>query len=228
MSLNKCYHISILNTIYPYIVHNIDEELIKINLRPISAHFFKLNTLDLAKQLLGKLIVHEYNNQILVGKIVETEAYQGPIDRAAHSYRGRTKRNDVMYETPGSLYCYQMHTHTLVNVVAGPISTPHGILIRAVEPIKGIQQMRLNRPKINQDINLTNGPGKLTKALDITMDYYGHKWFEKPLYISHAPLIEEHNIVIGPRIGIANSGEAAYYPWRFSIKSNPYVSRYRK
>jgi len=133
-----------------------------------------------------------------------------------------------MYDSPGLLYCYQMHTHTLINVVAGPVSTPHGILIRAVEPIKGIEQMRLNRPKIKQDVNLTNGPGKLTKALNISMTYYGHKWFEKPLYISDAPKLKDKDIVIGPRVGIANSGEAAEYPWRFSIKNNTYVSQYRK
>lgn len=121
-----------------------------------------------------------------------------------------------------------MHTHTLINVVAGPVSTPHGILIRAVEPIKGIEQMRLNRPNIKQDVNLTNGPGKLTKALNISMTYYGHKWFEKPLYIGDAPKLQDKDIAIGPRVGIANSGEAASYPWRFSIKNNPYVSQYRK
>src|SRR5690625_7763400 len=75
--------------------------------------------------------------------------------------------------------------------------------------------MRLNRPKIKQDVNLTNGPGKLTKALNISMTYYGHKWFEKPLYISDAPKLKDKDIVIGPRVGIANSGEAAEYPWRF-------------
>lgn len=133
-----------------------------------------------------------------------------------------------MYQNPGSLYCYQMHTHVLVNVVAGPISTPHGILVRAVEPIQGIEQMKLNRPNIKKEIDLSNGPGKLAKALGISMDYYGHKWFKKPLYISSAPTRETIEIEIGPRVGIANTGEAATYPWRFSIKNNPYVSPYRK
>src|SRR5699024_12690145 len=104
------------------------------------------------------------------------EIYQGTNDRAADSYQGQTTRTNVMYDSPRLLYCYQMHTHTLINVVAGSVSTHHSILIRAVEPIKGIEQMRLNRPKIKQDVNLTNGPGKLTKALNISMTYYGHKW----------------------------------------------------
>src|SRR5699024_743505 len=144
---------------------------------PIDYHFFETETHLLAKDLLWKLIVQELDNEVLIGKIVDTEAYQGPIDSAAHSYRGKTKTTNITYDRPGLLYCYQMHTHTLIYVVAGSVSTPHGILIRAVEPIKGIEQMRLNRPKIKQDVNLTNGPGKLTKALNISMTYYGHKWF---------------------------------------------------
>src|SRR5699024_11675403 len=128
----------------------------------------------------------------------------------------------------GLLLFYQMYIHTLIIVVAVPLSDPHDILIRAVEPLKGIEQMRLNLPKIKQDVDLTNGPCKLTKALNISMTYYGHKWFEKPLYISDAPKLKDKDIVIGPRVGIANSGEAAEYPWRFSIKNNTYVSQYRK
>lgn len=203
--------------------------MIIINLKPIDSSFFEIATLDLAKQLLGKLIVHEYNNQTLIGKIVETEAYQGPLDQAAHSFNSlRTKRTEIMFHHPGSLYCYQMHTHVLMNVVSGPISTPHAILIRAIEPISGLKQMKLNRPHIKKEVDLTNGPGKLTKALNIDMSYYGHQLFKKPLYISHAPPINDSQIQIGPRVGIANSGEAANYPWRFSIKNNPYVSAYRK
>src|SRR5690625_6414105 len=92
-----------------------------------------------------------------------------------------------MYDSPGLLYCYQMHTHTLINVVAGPVSTPHGILIRAVEPIKGIEQMRLNRHKIKQDVNLTNGNGKLTKVLYKLITYYDHKLVYKHIYINYSP-----------------------------------------
>lgn len=220
--MNECYHIFRLNTI-------IHEELININLMPIYSSFFEKDTLVLTKQLLGKLIVHEYPEKTLVGRIVETEAYLGEIDRAAHSFNNlKTKRTEIMYGSPGSLYCYQMHTHVLINVVAGSISIPHAILIRAIEPVSGLDQMKLNRPRIKRDVDLTNGPGKLTKALGISMDYYGHKWFEKPLFISNAPPLKDSQIVTGPRVGIANSGDAANYPWRFSIKDNPFVSNYRK
>src|SRR5699024_2108577 len=155
-------------------------------------------------------------------------AYQGPIDRAAHSYRGKTKRTNVMYDSQGLLYCYQMHTHTLINVVAGHVSSLHGILIRGVVKIKGIQQMCLNRPKIKKEVNLMKGSGKLTKALNISMTYYRNKLFEKTLNISDEAKLKDKEIVIGTRVGIANSGEAAEYPWRFSIKNNNYVSQYRK
>src|SRR5699024_695008 len=126
----------------------------------------------------------------------------------------------------GLAYTYQMHTHTLLNVVAGPIGTPHAILIRAVEPIEGHEQMQNNRWENMPEIIWTNGPGKLTKALDISMDFYGHSLTEKPLFIAKGT--SPSNIETSPRIGIPNSGEAVEYPWRFFEKDNPYVSKFRK
>lgn len=189
---------------------------------PIDKSFFKTPGLDLAQRLLGQYIVHELSSGTLVGRIVETEAYQGPEDRAAHSFGNRkTKRTKIMFGKAGLVYTYQMHTHTLINVVAGPVGSPHAILIRAVEPILGHEQMRENRGNHFKEIDWTNGPGKLTKALGITMDYYGHHWSYKPLFIAEGPPVEE--IIAGPRVGISNSGEAAKYPWRFYEKDNPFV-----
>ena len=105
-----------------------------------------------------------------------------------------------MFKKYGYVYTYQMHTHTLINVVSGPPGIPHAILIRAVEPIFGIDEMRRNRGRKMKDIHLTNGPGKLTKAFGITMKYYGHHWSEKPLYISEASSVKE--IESSPRIGV--------------------------
>jgi len=162
--------------------------------------------MELAQLLLGKNIIHETPSGTLAGRIVETEVYQGPIDRAAHSFENkRTKRTEIMFHEPGHVYTYQMHTHTLVNVVAGPISTPHAILIRAVEPIYGLEDMWINRGKNKREVELTNGPGKLTKALGITMKYYGHHWSEKPLYISEGTPVKD--IESSPRVGVRNSGE---------------------
>ena len=194
--------------------------------KPIDKSFFNAPGLELAQNLLGQYIVHERADGLLVARIIETEAYQGPDDRAAHSFGNRrTKRTDIMFGEAGTLYAYQMHTHTLINVVAGPVGVPHAILIRAVEPVLGHEQMAENRGVHLKEVDWTNGPGKLTKALGITKDYYGHHWTDKPLFIAEGPGVKE--IVAGPRVGIGNSGEAVDYPWRFFEKDNPFVSKYR-
>lgn len=193
---------------------------------PIEKSFFEAPGLELAKQLLGQYIVHEQPEGQLVAKIVETEAYQGPDDRAAHSFGNRrTKRTEIMFGHAGLVYTYQMHTHTLINVVAGPVGVPHAILIRAVEPVQGLDIMQTNRGKHLKKVDWTNGPGKLTKALGITMDYYGHHWAHQPLFIAKGEKVD--NIIAGPRVGIGNSGEAVHYPWRFYEEGNPFVSKYR-
>lgn len=194
---------------------------------PVSMSFFQLPTLELSQALLGQYIVHEQDDTLLVGRIVETEAYQGPQDKAAHSFNHRrTKRTEVMFGHPGYAYTYQMHTHTLLNVVSGAVETPHAVLIRAIEPVLGIEQMQLNRGKVKNQYDVTNGPGKLTKALQITMKYYGHRLTNPPLYFAKGNRVG--NIAAGPRVGIKNTGEAVHYPWRFFEKNNPYVSKYRQ
>ncbi len=195
-------------------------------MKPINASFFGSPCIDLAKQLLGHYLVHRLPEHTLIGKIVETEAYKGPLDQAAHSFKNRrTKRTEIMFREPGLTYMYQMHTHSLINIVAGPIGIPHAVLIRALEPVQGITYMRQNRHLIKKDIDLTNGPGKLTKALHITMNYYGHPLSEEPLYIAKG--VKVKNIASSPRVGVRNSGEAADYPWRFFEKDNPFVSKFR-
>lgn len=194
--------------------------------QPIRKSFFTLPSIELAEHLIGQYLVHEINGYELVGRIVETEVYQGPDDQAAHSFNNRrTKRTEIMFGEPGFVYTYQMHTHTLINVVAGPVGIPHAILIRAIEPIKGLEQMKANRGAHFKQVDWTNGPGKLTKALGITKDYYGHDWSKRPLFISEQP--PSKKIVTGPRVGIENSGEAVLYPWRFYEEGNPYVSKHR-
>lgn len=196
--------------------------------KPLDQSFYEVPGLELASNLLGQLIVHEHPDGLLVARIVETEAYQGPDDRAAHSFGNRlTKRTAIMFEEPGYVYTYQMHTHTLINVVSGPVGTPHAILIRAVEPMAGYEIMRRNRGEQFKEVDWTNGPGKLTKALGITMDYYGHHWTEKPLFIAEGVGLAAEEITAGPRVGIGNSGEAVHYPYRFYELGNPFVSKRR-
>lgn len=192
-------------------------------MKPLSIDFYQQPTLTLAKNLLGCILVKETKEGTAAGYIVETEAYIGPDDRASHSFGNRrTKRTEIMFAEAGHVYTFLTHTHTLVNVVSGPAEHPEGILIRALEPIAGIALMKKRRG-IDHWRNLTNGPGKLTKALGITMEDYGHHYTKPPLYITKG--VTPEAISSGPRIGIENSGEAKDYPWRFWITGNPFVSR---
>lgn len=189
----------------------------------LTKEFYEIPTLDLAQKLLGCLLVKESDDGVTSGYIVETEAYKGPIDRAAHSFNyRRTKRTEIMFHTPGHIYTYVMHTHCLVNVVCEEVDQPEAVLIRALEPVEGIELMKQRRSTDNLK-NLTNGPGKLTKSMNITMDDYGHKFYDSSLFIAEG-FIPEH-ISSGPRIGIQNSGEAVHYPWRYWVTGNSFVSR---
>jgi DNA-3-methyladenine glycosylase len=196
-----------------------------MNFQPVTSAFFNEPTIELAKKLLGQYIVHEHSDGLIIVKIIETEAYMGADDRAAHSFGNRrTKRTEIMFGDAGLVYTYQMHTHTLMNVVSGPVGTPHAILLRAGEPIVGEELIQQFRGTTNRK-DWTNGPGKLAKSLGVTMAYYGHHWSEKPLYIAEGPGVAE--IEIGPRVGIQNSGDAVHYPYRFFEKGHQMVSKYR-
>ncbi|WP_409274061.1 DNA-3-methyladenine glycosylase [Neobacillus sp. SCS-31] len=173
---------------------------------PLDREFFEQPTLALARSLLGCILAKETTEGLAAGYIAETEAYIGPGDRAAHSYLNRrTKRTEVMFGESGRAYTYVMHTHCLVNVVSGGEGNPEAVLIRAVEPVCGEELMH-ERRGVDQTIKLTSGPGKLTKALGITMEDYGRKLTEPPLFIAKG--IVPESISTGTRIGIGNSGEA--------------------
>jgi DNA-3-methyladenine glycosylase len=196
------------------------------NIVPLPEDFYDQPTLELANALLGCLLVKETNEGITAGYIVETEAYIGPNDRAAHSFNNRrTARTEVMFHRSGLAYTYQMHTHCLFNVVSGGEGRPEAVLIRALEPRYGIEVMKIRRG-MEKNIGLTNGPGKLTKSLGITMEDYGRPLSHPPLYIANGYSPESKSA--GKRIGIENSGEARDYPWRFWVTNNKYVSRHQK
>lgn len=193
------------------------------SITPLEQSFFEQPTLELARSLLGCILVKESEDGTCAGWIVETEAYMGPEDRAAHSFGNRrTKRTEIMFKQAGHVYTYTMHTHCLVNVVSGEIDKPEAILIRAIEPCIGIELMKERRP-VPILKNLTNGPGKLTKAMGISMDDYGRHYSKPPLYIGAG--FEPAEIAVGKRIGIGGSEEAQHYPWRFWVQGNKYVSR---
>lgn len=190
---------------------------------PLSQIFYTQATLAIAKNLLGCVLVNQTEEGTTSGIIVETEAYLGANDRAAHSFGNRrTKRTEIMFHEPGLAYIYQMHTHNLVNVVSGPRGIPEAVLIRAIEPYSGIDIMLKRRPVSNLK-NLTNGPGKLTKALGITINDYGKALYNSSLLIAKGKY--PTSISQGKRIGIENTGEARDYPYRFWVSNNPFVSR---
>lgn len=197
--------------------------------------FYNRPTLDVAKDLLGKKIVHYINGKRLVGKIVEVEAYIGAIDKAAHSYNNRrTKRSEIMFGPPGYAYVYLIYgMYNCINVVTQNEGKGTAVLIRAVEPVENIETMaynRYNRPieslKKRQIINLTDGPGKLCMAMGITkaanngMDLCGNT-----LWIEKAAEDRTFEIVRTTRVNIDYAEEAVHFPWRFYIKDNPFVSR---
>lgn len=183
-------------------------------------------TEEIAQALLGCLLVNETDEGRSAGLIVETEAYLGTLDEAAHSYNGRnTKRIQAMFERAGSLYVHQMHSHVLVNLVTQDVGEPQGVLIRALEPVEGIQLMERRRQRKGRE--LTNGPGKLSQALGITMAYnLGHIQESKlSLELDKRKIPEE--ILKSGRIGIHNKGSWTDAPFRFFVKGNPYVSRFK-
>lgn len=192
-------------------------------------NFFLHTTLEVAKSLLGKFLIHEYRGKKIGGMIVETEAYIGPEDRAAHSHKGRrTKRNEVEYGPGGHVYIYLVYgLHLQLNFVTKGKEEPECVLIRALEPTDGIDLMKKFRHTDNK-ANLTNGPGKLCQALNLSRSLNGHDLCEKGTHF----YIEDRGIVVpknkiskGPRIGIDYAGPYwSKVHWRFWVKDNPFVS----
>lgn len=185
------------------------------------------SVLTVAKELLGKLLVVPARNGTRVsGIIVEVEAYRGPQDRAAHSYGGRrTQRTETMYGIGGTAYVFFVYgMYYQFNVVSGPAETPHAVLIRAVEPVEGIELMRKRRHG-QPDHNLTNGPGKLSIALGIDRKLDAADLLGDRVWLEGRGTIPRSQIASGPRIGIDYAEEWKDKPWRFWVKANPYLSR---
>jgi len=183
-------------------------------------YFQKEDTLSLSKELLGKVLVSNIEGRLTSGIILETEAYLGRKDKACHAYNGkRTKRTEVMYLPGGHWYvylCYGMHN--LLNLVTHKKEEPHAILIRAIQPLEGIETMLQRRNALKPHPKLTSGPGSVCKALGITVKQTGEK-LGKNLWIEdRGILFLEKDLNITPRIGIAYAEEDAFLPYRFSLK----------
>jgi DNA-3-methyladenine glycosylase len=189
--------------------------------------YLREDTIAVANDLLGKLIVvPDDTGRRISGMIVETEAYLGEIDRAAHSFGGRrTPRNEIMYASGGHVYVFFVYgMYYQFNVVAGPANTPHAILVRAAEPIEGVEVMQERRGAM-KDRNLTSGPGKLCIALAIDRSLNGESLRGKRIWLEDHRSFTIDEIAAGKRIGIDYAGEDAEKPWRFWVKDNLFVSK---
>jgi DNA-3-methyladenine glycosylase len=205
-------------------------------LKPLPRSFYLRPALQVARDLLGKHIVRKIGTKLLIGKIVEVEAYcKG--DPASHAFHGRTKRNDVMFWEGGHLYVYFTYgMHFCANVVAGNEGIGEAVLIRAVEPLVGIEVMKINRYSSNKSqnlkflnlkslINLTNGPAKFCQAFGISRKENGLDLLDSNIFIINGKALPSLSIVRSARIGIRTGIEKK---WRFFVNENPWVSNLKK
>jgi len=184
--------------------------------------YVRPSVVQIAKDLLGKYLLTRLEDTATGGMIVETEAYAGPEDRASHAYNSRrTSRTEIMFHEGGVAYVYLCYgIHHLFNIVTNVEGIPHAILIRAIEPSDGIDQMLLRRNMKEVSPKLSGGPGTLTQALGIKTthtqtDLTGEQiWLEDRGF-----LVPEDKIIAGPRVGVSYAGEDAENPWRFQLKN---------
>jgi DNA-3-methyladenine glycosylase len=186
------------------------------------------DVIRIARELLGKILVTNWDNVLTSARIVETEAYAGVMDRASHAYGARrTSRNEIMYGIGGMSYVYLCYgIHHLFNVVTNIEGIPHAILIRAGVPVKGIPAMLVRTDKDKADYTLTRGPGNFSKALGIRTTHNAMNLADsKMLFLADDGFTyKPKDIGSSPRIGVDYAGEDALLPYRFYIKGNPYVS----
>lgn len=189
----------------------------------LSLDFYKKDTIEVARSLLGAKLVHYSFAGLTSGLIVETEAYLSRGDPACHAARGKTKRNAVMFGPPGRAYVYFIYgNHYCFNVVTGREGAGEAVLIRALEPREGLALMQERRGPGHKIRNLTNGPGKLCQAMGITGEHNGVSLQEHPFFITAADRAQDAAIGVSSRIGISRGQDK---PWRFFVQGSPFLSR---
>jgi DNA-3-methyladenine glycosylase len=202
-------------------------------MRKLTQSFYhRDDVVQLAQELLGKILVTKFDGRETSGRIVETEAYNGEKDRASHAYGGRrTSRTEIMYARGGMAYVYLCYgIHHLFNVVTSEKNVPHAILIRALEPLKGIDTMlertgKKNPDTYRNDYTLTKGPGNVSKALGIHTKHSGISLLGMEILIADDRTVySKREIGCSPRIGVGYAGKDADLMYRFFVKGNPYVS----
>lgn len=199
------------------------------SLKLLNEDFYtRKDVVKIAKDLLGKIIVTRFDEQLTAARITETEAYNGIVDKASHAYNNRrTKRTEIMYAGGGAAYVYLCYgIHHLFNVVTNLKDVPHAVLVRAAEPIIGIDAMLQRTHKRKLDHTLTSGPGNVSKALGIYTHHTGHDLQSENLFIADDGYkLPTKNIVSTTRIGVDYAAEDALLPYRFFIKDNKYVTK---
>jgi DNA-3-methyladenine glycosylase len=191
-----------------------------------SSFYMRSDVVLIARELLGKVLVTNWNGETTSGRIVETEAYAGELDRASHAYRGITPRTTVMFGKGGVAYVYLCYgIHQMFNIVTNVEGVAHAILIRAVEPMEGVDVMLRRTGKKVLDHTLTRGPGNVGKAFGFHTSQCGLSLQGEELYIADDGfVVEETSIVCSPRIGVDYAGEHALLDYRFYIRGNRWVS----
>lgn len=208
--------------------NKIDKQILCTDSLKLNDSFYNHNdVLFIARELIGKILVTRFNKMLTAARIVETEAYNGVTDKASHAYSGRrTNRTEIMYRSGGVAYVYLCYgIHHLFNVVTNAKDIPHAVLIRAAEPVFGIETMLFRTGKTVFDYTLTKGPGNVSKALGIHSKHTGSNLFGKEIYIINDDFeYEQNRLIASPRIGVDYAAEDALLPYRFYLKNNPFVS----
>ena len=187
---------------------------------PLPRSFYSRDSAQVARDLLGRVLIHESPEGSTSGIIVEAEAYYGEDDPASHAYRGMTKRNRVMYGEPGHAYVFLLYgVNHLLNVVTMPRGIPGAVLLRALQPLEGLELM-MRRRGVSDPLLLASGPGRLSKAMGIDLSHNGVDMTRPPLYISRMRILGDFEVEVTPRIGVRDRR-----PLRFYVKDNPYVSK---
>ena len=196
-------------------------------MRRLEREFFARDTVGVARDLLGRVLVRLLDGERLSGRIVEVEAYVGEDDQASHAHSGRTERNAAMYGPPGHAYIYLIYgVHHCLNVVTGSEGFPAAVLIRGLEPVEGLERMRALRGG-RSGRELTAGPGRLCQALAID------RGFDKAdlcapdtlLFLEAGQAADDQAVAAGPRVGVRGGDVALMAPWRFYLCESPYLSR---
>jgi DNA-3-methyladenine glycosylase len=193
----------------------------------LSRDFFARDTLIVARDLLGRRLVRVLDGARLAGRIVEVEAYVGEGDQASHARFGRTRRNAPMYGPPGHAYVYFVYgMHHCLNVVTGREGYPAAVLIRALEPLEGIEGMRARRGG-RPDAQLTSGPARLCQALDVDRQFDGADLCvpDALLFLEEDAAIPDGAVATSPRVGVRGDETAVTIPWRFCVRDSQHVSR---